>query len=276
MRTMALLRSWGFALLLPFLVVQCDPVEPAPDGGSTAHDGGSLADLATDFAPDLAPDLAPAWRPCRAGEECRILTVGDSITAGYPHTTFGGYREPLWGLLGGATFVGSYGPVPGVANAAYHDGFNGYTIAQVAPFFPDHIATYRPHVVLLHLGTNDLEQWEPAPAERLASLVDVIVAAAPAALVVVAQVIPQAIDDGTHPAFNRDAATAAYNAQIRDLVAARAALGQHVATADLNTAFRAAAVDYGTMLADGLHPTDAGYTVMAQAWFATLAPFWGP
>lgn len=255
-----------------FLVVPC------PGSTRGPVDGG--------VAVDVAPDVSGPWSPCPTAT-CRVLTVGDSITAGYPDVEAGGYRVPLLRRVVESgrqpvEFVGSYGPVgattvDGVAYSGYHDGFNGYVIGPsstppygVADYFPEHLATYQPQIVLLHLGTNDLEQRLPAPEVRIGALVDVILAGAPDALLVVAQVIPQAVDDGTHPAYNRDGETAAYNAAIREIVADRATRGAHIATVDMNGAFRATP-DYGSLLADGLHPTTAGYAVMADTWFGALS-----
>jgi lysophospholipase L1-like esterase len=63
-----------------------------------------------------------------------------------------------------------------------------------------------------------------------------------------------------------------FNAAIPALVQARVADGKHVVVVDMYGAFVSHA-DYKTaLLADNVHPNDAGYQVMAEVWYAALEP----
>ena len=86
-----------------------------------------------------------------------------------------------------------------------HEGHGGYTIAgggqgALAGSVTDTaISSYHPHIVLLMIGTNDINgniNVSTAPT-RLGQLIDEIIADAPTALVVVASIIPIA-NNGTN------------------------------------------------------------------------------
>lgn len=217
----------------------------------------------------LAASTGVPYRPCpeQAGP-CRVLPLGDSITWGIGYD--GGYRVGLFERALGEhkqlTFTGSLknGPesVNGTAFPRQHEGRSGWTIEQVLNTVPYPAFETTPHIVLLHVGTNDVyAHHDPeAIADRLDALLDCIEHVAPRALIVVAEIIPL-----TDPAL-RDTA-ARYNAELRRRVAVRRARGEHVLSVDQ---FR----DFSTsLLSDGVHPTRAGYEQMAATWYAAIAPY---
>ena len=192
----------------------------------------------------------------------RLMPVGDSITAGYQKITNSnnGYRGPLYSELisqGDALdFVGSQRS--GVMFDPDNEGYYGDRIDQVAGLISGELALYQPNVVLLHIGTNDLNgnyQVSTAPA-RLASLIDQIIAADPTATVIVAQLIC-ANDPNVQALIN------SYNAQIPGIVQARANAGKHVFMVSMNTLTTAD-------LSDTIHPNDGGYQKMADVWDAGI------
>jgi len=216
------------------------------------------------------------------GTACKILPVGDSITQGVPTPSAGGYRVPLFHLartnLQTITFVGSLndGPamVDGVAFPTAHEGHSGFNIDNtqgrmgISQFFPSAITTYRPHIVLLMIGTNDVDTVETGIPARLGTLMDTILNADPTLLLVVAQIVPQ--QRATPDTLNMQVQT--YNAAIPALVKTRADAGKHVTLVDMYNAF-ASNPNYSTLLlADRLHPTPAGFTVMANTWYAAIGP----
>ena len=191
----------------------------------------------------------------------RLLPLGDSITAGYLSSTGDGYRGPLWDTLSGQiSFVDFVGTQHGGSMSdPNEEGHYGWYITQIAGIATGVLQTFRPNVVTLHIGTNDLNggrDVDAAPA-RLASLIDQIVAAAPDATVLVATLIT---------AENSTTASriAVYNAQIPGIVQQRANAGKHVRVVDMSHITTAD-------LKDGLHPNDTGYAKMAAAWDSGVA-----
>jgi lysophospholipase L1-like esterase len=191
----------------------------------------------------------------------KVMPLGDSITDGTQVP--GGYRIGLWQRFTSAgyrvDFVGSQFNGPASLGDHDHEGHPGWRIDQIDANIVGWLQTYNPHTVLLHIGTNDVIQNDDlanAPA-RLSALIDHITAAAPNATVYVATIIPFA--DPTD-----EAQAEAYDAAIPGIVQAKAAAGRHVQLVDLHPALGAAD------LADGVHPTNGGYSKMAARWYAAV------
>lgn len=257
------------------------PLVPAPELGSSAL--GSSGDAGAAPASDPQGEAEPpAFQPCpRDGGACAILPLGDSITFG-EGSSGGGYRVELFRQAVQAsqriTFIGTAPPngptdVVGQPFPRAHQGHQGFVI-DVGGFSPTAslslvldaaLPVLNPHIVLLMAGTNDVNgnnDLAQAPA-RLVGLLDQIDAAEPEALVVVAQLTP-----------TRDAVLNArietFNAAIAEELAVLAAAGRHVAIVNMYTAF-AETPDYqNALLADRLHPNDAGYAVMAGVWYEAI------
>ncbi|BDI33543.1 lipase [Capsulimonas corticalis] len=186
----------------------------------------------------------------------RLMPIGDSITSGYLSSTNNGYRAGLYNELvaqGNRTdFVGSIRD--GDTFDPDHEGHSGYRIDQVASLLDGALATYQPNVVTLHIGTNDMlqsYQLSTAP-NRLASMIDQILADDPGVTIVVAQIICNA-DAATQSRIN------SYNSQIPGIVQARANAGKHVYLVSMSS------LNTGD-LKDGTHPNDGGYQKMADNW----------
>ncbi|SRR6266545_587281 len=245
-------------------------------------DARLLADAKTDG--DRA-DSAVAYNPCPPkGTRCVIMPVGDSITAGYPTPETGGYRVPLFHLAHAAlqsiTFVGSLasGPdmVDGVPFPRSHEGHSGFIIDTdldasqirngISQFFPERITTYKPHIILLMIGTNDVNTGQTMIPARLANLMDTMLAADPKLLLVVAQIVPQ--QKANPDTFN--ISIREFNAAIPGLVKARADAGKHVTMVDMYGAFTSNPNYSTAYLADRLHPNPAGYAVMADTWYRAI------
>lgn len=229
------------------------------------------------------------YNPCPPqGKPCVILPVGDSITAGSQSSDGGGYREPLFELASmnkkSLTFVGANKSGPAtvkidnvaVAFPQANSGYSGYEIDSVngrqgiSQFFPAQIASYKPNIVLLMIGTNDVDTGVPNIPPRLGALLDTMLAADPALLVVVAQIVPQ--QKATTTPDTKNMQVQAYNAAIPPLVKARAAAGKHLLMVDMYSALTANP-NYSTVdFANQLHPNDTGYKVMANTWYAAIGP----
>jgi lysophospholipase L1-like esterase len=194
--------------------------------------------------------------PAAQTSALRVEPLGDSITYGYQSSTGNGYRKPLGDELTGEghvlDFVGSVRA--GTMSDPDNEGHSGWRIDQIAGIADSSLATYKPNVVTLMIGTNDLGQGyqvSTAPA-RLSALVDQIVRDDPTATLLVANLIVST----SAPVV---AAEPAYNAAIPGMVASKQAAGDHVAMVDMSALTTAD-------LADSLHPNDGGYQKMADAW----------
>jgi lysophospholipase L1-like esterase len=154
-----------------------------------------------------------------------------------------------------------------------HEGHGGYTIdsgsghSGISGSITDQaIANYHPNIVLLMIGTNDVNgnvDVAAAPT-RLGKLIDDITTRAPDALVVVATIIPIA-NDGTNPKVQT------YNAALPALVNARATSGKHVVLLDNYAAFSKDPSYRTTLMSDSLHPNDAGYVVLGRAFYQAIS-----
>jgi lysophospholipase L1-like esterase len=192
--------------------------------------------------------------------ELRIMPIGDSITEGVGSATGSSYRAPLWNLLTGEghtlDFVGSRqaGQLPD----RDHEGYSGGLISEVAGFAHAAVPRFRPNVVTLHIGTNDVDRGVDlagAPG-RLGAVIDQILADSPGVVVLVATIVPI-----------RDAAKQArvdqYNRSVHDVVQQRLNQGKRVRAVDTSAV---TAAD----LPDGLHPNDGGYAKMAAAFHGEI------
>jgi lysophospholipase L1-like esterase len=203
---------------------------------------------------------APAQAAGAQTATLRLEPLGDSITYGLQSTTGNGYRGPLWQELTGEghqlDFVGSVRA--GTMSDPDGEGHSGWRIDQIAGIADSSLATYKPNVITLMIGTNDLGQnyqVSTAPA-RLSALVDQIVADDPTATVLVANLI---IATNTNVASQEGA----FNATIPGMVQAKQQAGKHVGFVDMKALTTAD-------LSDGLHPNDSGYQKMADAFNAGI------
>ena len=240
-------------------------------------DGGNPGDVEMDASEvgDSATSTS-TFNPCPPrGTPCTIMPLGDSITYGYGSTTGGGYRVELFTEALAAnksiTFVGSVtsGPatVSGEPFPKGNEGHSGYSIDDssqtkgISPLVDQAISTYKPNIILLMIGTNDMHYAidPPNAPTRLGALMDQITTDAPDSLLVVAQIIPTTGSQNT--------LTLAYNAAIPGVIQPRVAQGKHIVMVDM---FDALKVWSYTLYTDSEHPNDAGYALMAQTWYPAI------
>ncbi len=185
----------------------------------------------------------------------RVMPLGDSITWGEGSSTGNGYRGALGEQLTdeghSLDFAGS--GRNGTMGDPDNEGHSGWRIDQIAGIADDVLTRYRPNVVTLEIGTNDLNQnfQVPTAADRLHALIDQIVADVPDATVLVASLIvsTNAVEEPNRPTFNQ---------AVPGIVRAEQAAGAHVAFVDMSALTP-------SDLADALHPNDGGYAKMADA-----------
>ena len=247
----------------------------AANGGG-ADDGGAGSGGRPDGSAGGAEGGAP-YNPCPSTGACAIMPLGDSITAGTGSSDGGGYRVELFRQAmansQSLTFVGTLasGPttVSGKSFPRSHEGHSGFVIDTItqrqglSSVTDAAIAKSIPHIVLLMIGTNDIVWGVLDEPTKLGNLIDQIIADAPKALVVVAQIGPSNDD-------SRTALIKAYNDGIPAVVQARVAAGKHVAMVDMFTPF-VSNPDYKiALLSDEVHPNDAGYVIVGQTWYQAI------
>jgi len=197
------------------------------------------------------------------GLKLRILPLGDSITYGWNSTSgTDGYRLGLADKLLGSTFLFVGSQRSGTMEDNYNEGHPGYTISGISGVAHNGLKE-KPNIVLLHAGTNDLnnkpppsnEKYADAPT-RLGDLIDKVLDFVPDAVVLVAQII-NAKEDTTEERIK------VFNAAVPAVVQKRADAGSKVMVVD----FCSVGTDE---LIDSLHPNPAGYLHMGAIWFTAL------
>lgn len=203
----------------------------------------------------LGTAAAGAGPAAAATTPLRLMPLGDSITWGVGSSTGDSYRGDLWNELSAEghalDFVGS--GRNGTMSDPDNEGHSGYRVDQISALADGTVDHYRPNVITLEIGTNDLNQnyqVSTAPA-RLSSLIDQLTADAPDATVLVGSVIVS-----TSPV--EEANRAAFNQQIPGIVQAKQNAGKHVREVDMSALT-------ASDLSDSLHPNDGGYQKMADA-----------
>ncbi|SCD85936.1 Lysophospholipase L1 [Streptomyces sp. DvalAA-14] len=205
------------------------------------------------------PAVAAAAAPTAAQPaSLRLMPLGDSITWGVGSPSGNSYRGFLWNELAAEghalDFVGSgrNGPMSDPDN----EGHSGWRIDQIAGIADSVLATYRPNVVTLEIGTNDLNgNYQPTTAtDRLSALIDQITNDAPDATVLVGTLI-------VSTATTEEQYRADFNAKLPGIVQAKQAAGKHVRLVDMSALTP-------SDLSDALHPNDNGYSKMADAFNA--------
>ena len=214
-------------------------------------------------SPNLPSPQIPLVRASNTG--IKIMPLGDSITYGEGSSTEGGYRFQLWNDLRAhgfpIDFVGSVQTGPASFDRE-NEGHPGWKINQIAARVVNWLMTYRPSIILLHIGTNDfVKNDDPAQAPaRLSYLLNLITTTLPGVTVIVAQILPLA------RSARLNAEVVAYNATIPRIVQADVAKGKHVHYVDMYH------VVPPSMLPDQIHPNDTGYALMAKVWLYALLP----
>lgn len=256
-----------------------------PDQGGNAGSGT----LGGSSMGGSAGSGATSYKPCpTSGDPCKLLPFGDSITRGVKSSDDAGYRSQLFKLIVAAkqkvAFIGSLtnGPtqVSGQPFPRTHEGHAGWTIdpgysesggyGGISSLVPSPALNGGPHIVLLHIGTNDLFSTKDTAtmSTRLDALVEMIAQNAPSALIVLAQLTPVGATNNGHTQAQVDAANAAqmaYNGAIPGIVDSHAAKGQHIVMVDMSKL----PVPQG-LTTDSVHPNDLGYAYMASIWYAAI------
>jgi lysophospholipase L1-like esterase len=188
----------------------------------------------------------------------KIMPVGDSVTAGIGSTGNGAYRTNLYTAYTNAgisfDFVGSQSGGPSSLPDKNHEGHSGWTISQIASNVNNWLNTYNPDVMLLMIGGNDTLAGT-VPTSALSSLIDQITNQKPNLHLFVADYYYSLPSNQNYQLIVQ------YDAAIPGIVQQKANAGKHVYFVKLSDA-QLATSEY----ADGLHPTDSGYSKLAAIW----------
>jgi lysophospholipase L1-like esterase len=202
------------------------------------------------------------------------MPIGDSITYGVSQPIiFSGYRDLLYALLDDVDYTVDFvGTQIDTHNAnipdPHHQSHRGFRIDQISAGLNEWLGRIDdPDVVLLMVGTNDfLQNYQTAQASnRLNALITDIASARPFAKIIVASIVPNT----SNPAV--EAAQLSFNATIPTIVGNQVSLGRDIHFVDMHAALTNADIS-----SDGIHPTEAGYDKMANAWFDAITPIISP
>ena len=117
-----------------------------------------------------------------------------------------------------------------------------------------YLETYPADVILLHIGTN---QVDTDPAD-VGEILNIIRQADPDVFILVARIINR---------YPHHAVTTVFNDNVEALASARD--DDRIIMVDMENG---AGIDYYTDMDDDLHPNHLGYDKMARAWFEALEP----
>lgn len=208
----------------------------------------------------------------------RIMPLGDSITVGKYSgldTSEGadsddiGYRKDLKDLLNNAgystDFVGSQTngqTYPGFTDPQ-HEGHNGWTDTQVLQNIYNNgganwLGNYTPDIILLHIGTNNLNP-DPSEVEGILNEIDEYEnATGRMVIVILARIIDMVPNNQFVNQFNNN---------VQAMASARTEFGNTLFMVDMEDgAGLIYAIQPSGDFIDPLHPWSTGYTKMANVW----------
>ena len=224
---------------------------------------------------------------CSPLDDIRIMPLGDSITLGSHSTNLNGYRKSLNLDLADKdsdgiedyyiNFVGSLSNGDGTFDMD-HEGHSGWKASDLTANINTYLTNNPADVVVLHIGTNDLDDLYSGASGDVAgvvatavanvdNLLDGIWAARPAATVVLARIILRKTDDPSDP----DVYSHVFNESLEAMADDRINSGNKLVMVDHESA-----LDYPDDLDDAEHPNDGGYAKMADVWYAGLTAFLPP
>ena len=205
--------------------------------------------------------------------QLKIMPLGDSITEGYNGTTgnlgVDGYRTPLYlDLVNNGfsvDFVGSQNNGTGLDND--NEGHIGYSADEIRDDVNGWLTENPADVVLLHIGTNDIQDGEVAfgIVSEVEGILNNIyqwgVNNNKTVTVILASIILRS-DNST-----LNSTTISYNSGLQTMASNRIADGDPLIMVDMEHA-----LVYPTdLVSDGIHPTPTGYGKMATIWYNALA-----
>lgn len=199
----------------------------------------------------------------------RIMPLGDSITEGENTVdpVPGTYRTQLWNNFSAdglrIDFVGSESNGSDILGDKNHEGHGGWTIDKINTLVDNSLLqTYRPDVILLMIGTNNLGgDSVKSTYTKLSNLINQITDLSPNTQLLVATIAPRdPVIKGEYLATK----TEQFNALVPDLVDDKVAEGKKVTFVDVGGSISV------EDLVDGTHPNTTGYNKMGDTWYDAL------
>jgi alpha-L-fucosidase len=246
--------------------------------------------------------------------QIRIMPLGDSITEGcceggappIGDPRNGGYRDELLDGLRNAginaNFVGTLRSLPAHGFDADpdfdadHEGHPGYRADQIADNVYGWLVKTRPDIVLLHIGTNDVEanRYGDGPLERFwrdarvrTDVADVqrilqeIDRYSRDVRVILARITNRScanrIGEDLENCREHQTTTTLFNREVALMAETRIAFGDKIILVDMENG---AGLDYsatgdmfpGLDKPDGVHLLESGFSKMAQVWLSVARP----
>lgn len=194
------------------------------------------------------------------------MPLGASITFGQGSSDRNGYRrilrEALVRLGFTVNMVGSRSG--GTMTDNQVEGWPGFTISEVLDKArqPESVPKWQPNLVLIQVGSNDLNQGIDVSSThlRLLALLEYLWEASPGCTVVLANLLNNAN-------ANIMKNVPAVNERIAAMAADQRAKGKRLVHVDMRGADGPALAD---IRSDGTHPNDAGFAKMAQVFLAGI------
>ena len=201
--------------------------------------------------------------------QVKIMPLGNSITSGkIGGNKVGGYRDDLATLLNneGVTYdlVGSL--TDGSGFDADHEGHDGETTDYVNSQIESWLTTYSPDIILIHIGTNDIQGQVPLENIRnnINSIVDKIHHQDNQTAIVLSSLIPRTDNYDTTTTELNDLLLESYYTHLNN--------GYKIYYAGQNEAFKSN-VNWRTHFmyeGDDVHPNENGYQKMAQVYYVEV------
>jgi hypothetical protein len=196
----------------------------------------------------------------------KIMPLGDSITEA--RSEHASYRYWLWHQLENEMydidFVGSMSrAAPCCQDYDWnHEGHWGWRADEILRSIRRWASMYRPDIVLMHLGTNDIHQGQSVASTRteLEQIIDQMKDHVPDVVIFMAQIIPGNIRNKN---------------RIRELNKVISILGREINSTQspVFVVNQWAGFDYRVDTYDGLHPNETGEKKMAHKWYKALQEY---
>lgn len=246
---------------------------PVPAGGTapittscTPASGGTFPAGTTPIA-CTATDAAGISATCGFGvtvtatpllSQTRFLAFGDSLTEGKLSRTLAMLIESPAHSYPAQLLSALVARYPGQPISVINEGFGGERASGSLSRFDAALATHRPEAVLLMHGVNDLISTDADRTQSALDGIEELVKAATARglTVFVATLPPLGPPKGCLECVDP------FNERLPSMVGAKGAVLVDVRAAWGNQA--------GLMGADGIHPTEAGYEVIANAFLEAI------